>query len=160
MPWRRLLNLLTALSLVLCVAVVALWVRSYPPDGGRNGQPDSLYLKHTEPLYWFVSYPGKLVFCRQEGRNWDIPMKDRELLGVSFGGLWGTDGSQLWNVKVPYWMLATATLVPVPLALRRILRHRRAARRATGNLCPACGYDLRATPGRCPECGAASVGLR
>src|SRR5687768_14337477 len=26
---RRLLNLLTALSLLLCVAVVALWVRSY-----------------------------------------------------------------------------------------------------------------------------------
>ena len=44
-------------------------------------------------------------------------------------------------------------LMGVPL-----MRRRRCAERRAAGLCPACGYDLRATPGRCPECGGGSDG--
>jgi hypothetical protein len=36
--------------------------------------------------------------------------------------------------------------------LTLLLVHKRPRRQVAG-LCPACGYDLRATPNQCPECG-------
>jgi hypothetical protein len=57
-----------------------------------------------------------------------------------------------WVVS-PVWLLAAVS--PLPLlrlaAWAVTLRLRRLRRK--GNLCLNCGYDLRATPGRCPECG-------
>lgn len=55
---------------------------------------------------------------------------------------------------VPYWAVLAAAL---PLPLWRLRKWHRRRRRMRTGLCPRCGYDLRATPGRCPECGATAA---
>ncbi|HEV2293615.1 MAG TPA: hypothetical protein VGR35_07155 [Tepidisphaeraceae bacterium] len=59
-------------------------------------------------------------------------------------------------VSIPFWLIG---LICVPLPLWLTATRRRAAtrqRRRSAGQCEHCGYDLRATPGRCPECGAAA----
>jgi hypothetical protein len=52
---------------------------------------------------------------------------------------------------VPHWLVAAFLAVPPGArAVRRWWARRRAALRG---MCRCCGYDLRATPDRCPECG-------
>ena len=71
----------------------------------------------------------------------------------------GPGGVRNWTfgfryVTLPGWLPALALGLPPALWL---LHRRRLARRASAGPCAACGYDLRATPGRCPECGAAAA---
>ena len=55
------------------------------------------------------------------------------------------------EVYAPAWFAVTVLFAPLALLTVRRL-HR--GRRARVGCCASCGYDLRATPGRCPECGA------
>jgi len=57
-------------------------------------------------------------------------------------------------IVLPYWLLIGIAMSPWLVYAWRRWRGR-AARRIAAGLCPACGYDLRASPERCPECGAA-----
>jgi hypothetical protein len=64
----------------------------------------------------------------------------------------GADGTLC--IAAPSW------IPPIPFAACGVMlwvRHRARCRRASAGLCTTCGYDLRATPDRCPECGTVAA---
>lgn len=64
------------------------------------------------------------------------------------------EGLPGWAVEIPYWAPTIAfLLIAIAMARRCIYAHRRNSSRQ----CVNCGYDLRATPDRCPECGTPKV---
>ena len=90
------------------------------------------------------------------GSGW-LPMR-RNMLGFCFRA-GRAQGTQLTYVILPMWALvaapAAAPLASTIVEMRRVLRRRRAGR---VGLCRNCGYDMRATPDRCPECGSPADG--
>ena len=165
---RRLLNLLTLLSLLLSVAVVALWVRSYWAVDGvwwLEPVPGVPYPRSCEVL----TYHGRVVYhdlihIRPPAGRWGY--RSRRIQPGGWLGLAAdldtTAGGFQWTrsyqgtgydrlmVTLPLWVpLLFASLLPV-------LRYR-VRRHAVGH-CARCSYDLRATPDRCPECGTAPDG--
>jgi hypothetical protein len=68
-------------------------------------------------------------------------------------GFNGSGGSVDNNpfIVLPYWAICLVGAAPIVV---KVLLMRRRRRLADTLHCRACGYDLRATPQRCPECGA------
>jgi hypothetical protein len=91
-----------------------------------------------------------------DGKGYPFITPERpHFLGLQIA--WGYSNSAMpmirrWDftIVVPYWFLvAVSSAFPLRFAISRYVRMRRGRRGA----CPECGYDLRATPERCPECG-------
>lgn len=150
---RRLLSVLTLLSLLLSMGVLALWVRSYPwTDAAWYGTEASTFGVNSET--------GRILFIWAKGPF--PPLGFKTYSGRHKAPLWHQvkhlmvfrafdSGNQSWVVQVPHWFVAAAAAIPQVLRWRR----RRNDKRRAG-LCLRCGYDLRATPDKCPECGTES----
>lgn len=82
----------------------------------------------------------------------DFVYRDLRIFGFLVTRL--SDGSRAVAVASPGWVVLLVAAVPVVL---RVRRSRRTIRWAAEGRCRSCGYDLRASPDRCPECGTEPV---
>ena len=72
-------------------------------------------------------------------------------------GFASTGGKAIHDIQVsfcPYWAIAFPAAIAPFIRLGRLVRGRT---RSRPGMCITCGYDLRATLERCPECGPVSM---
>jgi hypothetical protein len=155
-------------SLVLCVVFVVLWVRSYwrlevlsirlsparsvgflSGRGGIRFQMLAGYREHG-PWRWSSYHDSDVPYPNASTRDWhgfSAAMSTLRFPPKRAGA------ATIYHrmVTLPYLALTGAFAV---LPLIALLRSRRTQRRSAEGCCAHCGYDLRATPNRCPECGA------
>ena len=161
---RWVFNGLTMLLLLLGVTTAVLWVR-----GHRLG--DVAWISIRNQNFGLNSSNGELLLSWSldsevvGGAHWrmydlgsyDISRDPCRYVALGFGvdayavHHSGRATIRDFSLLVPDWFL----LLLFSLLALRLIRHRttHAARCSAMGMCAKCGYDLRATPDRCPECG-------
>jgi hypothetical protein len=138
---RRLFNVLSAVSLLLCAASTVVWVRcnrtffaqqAVHITAGPEGW--DIMCGKSATVLWKnrIAPPILRPTTLPKGTTW---------VGVSYGS---------YFKRMPYWEIqGIFGILPfcwIAMKLRR-------PKAKTSPVCVTCGYDLRATPDRCPECG-------
>ena len=176
---RRLFNLATAVSLVVCASVFAEWVVD------RNTTVSRELDCGVGRYVWGVYLAGGEVFCaRFETRTpvghpsisfrrdhgWSLALYCMAVLyerngplgrlhGFGAGSWSGRPAHELFAaarvVMFPSWLAIAVFAVAPTIWSWRFIKETRRRRIEGAARCATCGYDLRATPDRCPECGMA-----
>jgi hypothetical protein len=149
--------------MLACVASGILWASRY------EGSPSPVWHEHRVDRPWLsvgvdrslltvavitpfppdeneLSTPG--ITCHAFGFGYN----DTVASGAAGDAMWTVGHYRGVQFHIAYAIAATA--VPPVIGCFQMFRTRQ--RRAAG-LCARCGYNLRASPGRCPECGAGAA---
>jgi hypothetical protein len=121
------------------------------PDTVPSGeQPD---ISEYEKFCWASGPRGRSTICpvnQMDHRQLSLRRTKSPVVGIN-SRQFGRDD---WRLTLPYpWLVATLTCVLTPVVLIERRRLMRCTNRNRFGLCLCCGYDLCATPDRCPECG-------
>jgi hypothetical protein len=134
---RILLNVATVVSLLLLCAVLGI-------AAARGGDWREIDRRIGREHWVIINQNGAALYHYPiiPGARFKAAEMDRPLISVNFGAL------LFFSILLP-----TGRMV---WWLDGYSRRKAGARRK--GLCSACGYDLRATPDRCPECGTVPGG--
>jgi hypothetical protein len=173
---RRLFNLAAAVSLVLWAATATSWLFGH----WRSARviyyfldPDNRSSGNIIFFGWGGTSVGMTSFIGREDNEtgprrasgWVSDVRSGRMIGSWIPSIVrGTTPSptersprrieSYLTVEIPIWLLLVVTAI-LPARWTFVWgRTTRRRKRARLRLCPACDYDLRATPERCPECGA------
>ena len=111
--------------------------------------------------YPIVLVPFRSGFATEDASHWQRYLTRYHVINATTYRSWGpvyvqSFGTSWFCVTVDLFALTAAASV-VPVSRLTLLVYRRCRRGSSpGGYCSACGYDLRATPDRCPECGRAT----
>jgi hypothetical protein len=158
-------------SAALALLTLVLWIRSYWATDGLRYQSGltGKGIESRNGLVVWVNYEYSQTM--QPRLGWIVDSSDKRAWPAEFRGmrlplipgspgrtLWfardyqmawdGPDAVAAWGVQVPYWPITVAAAIA--LFCVRFIKNRRRARQGR---CASFGYDLRATPDCCPECG-------
>jgi hypothetical protein len=162
---RRARIILLAVSGFALVVVAAGWARSHfagDEIGYTDGDASGCAFDHGAGDLVLVHW-SKDPFVTPASTGWyrrrNAPTPVRRNLPGRVVGLFGyglcldRSFAEYHAITVPYGLVFTIAATPWLMVAWRYWRQH-AARRIAAGLCPACGYDLRASPDHCPECGA------
>lgn len=137
-------------------------------DTGPPIDPDTLYIveepvtpmRATEPNFYLWRWNSLSDYSK---RTWlDKPDSFWHRFGFAHNNSGFLPGYARWYIFrliFPHWfaVLVTGTW-PALWLKRKLFGTRKECRRRRLGLCVRCGYDLRSSPERCPECGSQAKG--
>jgi hypothetical protein len=149
--WR--LALVFAGAAILLLAAIGFRIRSQP-GAPRLQSGIAIATPNTHVVGCEPYYQGVRLF-HDKGKPSGIPLERRRL---SFAGFRASINTRLQGtdtyIVAPWWFVIGCLSTLLTLAGRDVRAGLVRRRRIAGGLCEQCAYDLRATPERCPECGA------